>query len=720
MGNFTLPGEAGYEALTLELAERWGADAIRDSDGTVLSEAITNTGYDIYSTICPVRSDNEWAKKNRDKLQQSFLMSRPVTATGPSVSIDLLDGFFREQFSVNSNDTPEEWWQVFDRSAGTEVPASRWRFDKAKGSVLITGATPWHRYTVNFLAYTVWEAISMYNHVTNNWGDREHLMPVDPYYPETQRSIVDFLGRWLVAHPRTKIVRFTSLFYNFAWFWGDASRQRYIYSDWGGYEHTVSPAALRDFQKEKGYRLRSEDFVNNGAYLGSHNVPSPRYRDWMDFMNRFVTRFGRELIDLVHKAGKSAYMFYDDHWIGTEPYGERFKDLGFDGIIKCVFNGFEVRLCAGVSGARRKELRLHPYLFPTGLAGEPTFMEGGDPAADCRRFWKNIRRALLRVPIQRIGLGGYLHLVQGFPDFVDAVTEITREFNTLRRLHESGAPLPAGFSVAVLSAWGRQRSWICNGHFIRGLVLNELTESLAGLPFDVEFLGFDDILEKGIPKQVRVIINAGDAGSAWSGGDCWKDPRIAAVLSEWVSRGNGFLGIGEPSAVFNEGDYFRLSDVLGLDRETGRTLSVEKVKYAAAAAHFITGDAGGNPDFGKDTDRIFVTGPRTVVLADRGNSPVIAVNLYGVGRSVYFSGFRYSAPNTRLLHRSLYWAAGMEKDFGSWTCDHPDTECAWFPKSRKIVVINNSDEPRKTIVHDADNHPLPLDLPSGGMVVLDR
>ena len=39
-GDFTLPGESGYEDLTLELAEKWGADAIRDSDGTVLSDKI--------------------------------------------------------------------------------------------------------------------------------------------------------------------------------------------------------------------------------------------------------------------------------------------------------------------------------------------------------------------------------------------------------------------------------------------------------------------------------------------------------------------------------------------------------------------------------------------------------------------------------------------------------------------------------------------------------
>ena len=67
----------------------------------------------------------------------------------------------------------------------------------------------------------------------------------------------------------------------------------------------------------------------------------------MDFINGFVVGFGRKCIDLVHESGKVAYMFYDDHWVGTEPYGERFKKIGFDGLIKCVFNAFEARLCSG-------------------------------------------------------------------------------------------------------------------------------------------------------------------------------------------------------------------------------------------------------------------------------------------------------------------------------------------------------------------------------------
>lgn len=93
-GGFTLPGEAGYEELTLKLAKQWGADVIRDSDGTELSREILDAGYGIYSTICIIRDHNDWAKKNMDKLQQTFLVTQPKTAVEESVYFRLMEDFF--------------------------------------------------------------------------------------------------------------------------------------------------------------------------------------------------------------------------------------------------------------------------------------------------------------------------------------------------------------------------------------------------------------------------------------------------------------------------------------------------------------------------------------------------------------------------------------------------------------------------------------------------
>jgi beta-D-galactosyl-(1->4)-L-rhamnose phosphorylase len=720
-GSFTLPGEAGYERLTLDLAKKWGADTIRDSDGTQLSPEILGAGYQIYSTICLVRSVNPWARQNLDKLQQNFLMSFPLTAAGLSLTIDLLAGYYREQFVVNILDDPKLWWQVFDRTTGEEVPSSQWDCDAKTATVTIHDTRPSHRYTVNFLAWRIWEEISMYNHITNGWGDREHLMAVDPIHPETQTELLAFLDRWLAEHPDTDVVRFTSLFYNFTWFWGSDPNLRYIYSDWGDYAMTVSPAALRLFAKANGYTLTSEDFVNAGHYNCTHNAPSRRYLDYVDFMHNFVVDFGRECVRRVHAAGKQAYVFYDDHWIGVEPYGRRFHELEFDGIIKCVFSAFEARKCAGVKGVPVHELRLHPYLFPTGLKAEPTFAPGGNPTLDAKKFWIDTRRALLRAPVDRIGLGGYLHLVEPFPDFCDYIEGLTREFRLIKSFHKGGGPYVAPFKVAILTAWGSLRSWIASGHFTRGLEYNELIESLAGLPIDVDFISFDDLLECGIPGDVKVVINCGREGSAWSGGYFWKYTRVIELLTDWVNKGGGFIGIAEPSALRREhiGNLFQLASILGVDRDLGALIGHGKYAFKQSAGHFITADLPGEPDFGKDVDNIHALDAATEVLSQKDNSPRITARTVGQGRSVYFSGFKFAPPNTRLIHRAIAWAASHEHDFAHWTCSNIETECAWYPASRKVVVINNSGEPQQTEVFDDQKRPHSVTLDPHGIQIIE-
>ena len=139
-GGFTLPGEAGYEQLTLELARKWGADVIRDSDGTRLSDEIVEAGYRIYSTICIIRQHNAFAASHPDSQQQTFLMSNPVVAAGETVSIPLMDGYFAEQLELNDSADALRFYQVYDRTTNTEVPRELWRY--ADGVVTVSGCTP--------------------------------------------------------------------------------------------------------------------------------------------------------------------------------------------------------------------------------------------------------------------------------------------------------------------------------------------------------------------------------------------------------------------------------------------------------------------------------------------------------------------------------------------------------------------------------------------------
>ncbi len=736
-GDFTLPGEAGAEALTLRLAKKWGADTIRDSDGTQLSPEIVQSGHAIYSTICLVRSVQPWARVNRDKLQQNFLMSFPVVAEKSTTTVTLLKGFFTEQFAVNFSDAPKQWWQVFDRTTGQEVPKAKWTVNEKKGTVTIVGTEAGHSYTVNFLAFRLWEEISMYNHLTNDWGDREHLAAVDPMQPATQKVLLAFLEQWLREHPDTSVVRFTSMFYNFSWFWGaDRTTLRDVYSDWGDYEMTVSPRALRLFEKKYGYRPTSEDFVNGGLYNSTHNAPSRRYRDYMEFVHDFVIEFGRKCIDLVHAHGKKAYVFYDDHWIGVEPNSPRFGEFGFDGLIKCVFNAFEVRLCAHSKGVKTHELRLHPYLFPTGLKGEPTFKAGGNPTLDAKNFWIDARRGIVRAPIDRIGLGGYLSLVEPFPDFQDYIEGLVKEFRLLKSFHAGDKPWVAPFKVAVLTAWGDLRAWTCSGHFTPGVELYDVLESLAGLALDVQFVSFDEIAERGVPRGVKVIVNAGRAGTAWSGGHYWSDPRVEATLTEWVRKGGAFVGIGEPSALAQPGRNFRLAAVLGLDRDRGERLANGKFKYATPGAetnvakrgvegvadHFITADVTAPLDFAKDVDGIYVFDGSTQVLAERAGekSPKLATHAFRKGRSVYLSGFKFTFENTRLLHRALFWAAAQEGAWATWSASNVKTEATYFAKAGKLVVINNAGTDEETVVTLGDGKTTrAVKLAAHGIAILD-
>ena len=678
--SFTLPGETGYEKLTLELAERWGADMIRDSDGTALSPELLNAGYGIYSTICIIRDHNDWARRNIDKLQQTFLITSPAVAECDTLDIDLMAGFFAEQFSINDSVDALPYWQVTDRTANTVLPRNAWTY--TAGSVTITGATRWHSYTVSFLAYRVWEEISMYNHTTNNW-DKEHLMQIDPVYPETQDYMLAWLNNWCASHPATEVVRFTSLFYNFAWIWGSNARNRSLFTDWASYDFTVSPLALEQFCKEYGYALTAEDFVNGGKYQVTHMPPSRQKQDWMDFVNHFVTDFGARLVEVVHRHGKKAYVFYDDSWVGLEPYSYRFPNFKFDGLIKCVFSGFEARMCAGVQGVQTKELRLHPYLFPVGLGGAPTFMAGGDPARDARQYWVGVRRALMRAPVDRIGLGGYLHLTEPYPDFVDCVEEITREFHQIKELHKGGLPQMLKPKVGVLTAWGKLRSWTCSGHFHENPEndLLNIIESLAGLPFEVEFLDFDNI-RAGAHRQLGVLINAGFSGSAWSGGECWKDDAVVAALTEWVHDGGVFLGVNAPSVVDGYNTLIRMAPVLGVDIDTGARVNHGRWPIEVVENINLPDGATIAP-----RNNVYLTDGDTEIRLAVNGQPCITRHDFGKGHGIYISAYRHSLPNARLLCGLL---AGIDATNTAYAGLPPYVDCARYAESRKLLLANAS------------------------------
>jgi hypothetical protein len=182
-GFITLPAEIGEEPMVVELAHKWGADAIRDSDGTDLSQEMLDLGLEVYSTTCLVRAEQKYPRKHMDQLPQKFLMSDPVTASGKTLVIDPMSGFYRDKYVIDLKHPAKKYWEVIDRTTGKLVPTTKWKLNPRSGKVTITGTTPFHVYTVNFLVFQIWDTTSMYNHLTNSW-DKPHVISVDPYHKE--------------------------------------------------------------------------------------------------------------------------------------------------------------------------------------------------------------------------------------------------------------------------------------------------------------------------------------------------------------------------------------------------------------------------------------------------------------------------------------------------------------------------------------------------------
>jgi 1,3-beta-galactosyl-N-acetylhexosamine phosphorylase len=710
-GSITLPAEVGEERMVVELARKWGADAIRDSDGTELSQEVMDLGLDVYSLTCLVRADQTYARAHLDQLPQKFLMSDPVTATGTDLAIDPMAGFYREKYVLDTRHEPRDHWEVIDRTTGELVPAARWSFEAVTGLVRLRGIQPFHVYTVNFLVFQIWDTTSMYNHLTNQW-DKPHVISVDPYHPACWDHLMGLFDRFLDEHPHTDVVRLTTLAYHFA---VDSDQDAVDkFRDWTGYQDTLSVLALEDFAREHGYRLRAEDFVDQGYYNAACRVPSRGYRDWMAFIHRFVVKFGKALVDKCKARGKRTAIFWGDHWIGVEPYLPSFLDMGVDIHVGAAEDGVALRRISDTPGGLVKELRLYPYFFPD------VFREGGDPRGESQDNWIKIRRALLRMPVDRLGYGGYLSLALKFPEFVDHVAALCDEFRTIKALSGGGESFKAPIRVAVLNCWGPWKAWINSFGAPQKFLVKRpdviqvagtnLLECLAGLPVDVRFLSFDEVAAQGVPGDVDVIINDGDAETAWSGGSRWCEPRIVAALRAFVHRGGGFIGCRGPSACQRQGRYFQLADVLGVDKEVGHTLQSAPVKAEVEPAHFITADLSRRPELGNLETNVFVCDPATRLLAANGLHVLIAAKDYGQGRSVYFSALPYDLDNARLLHRALFWAAGREAELTRWFASNPTTDCAYYPATERLVAVNNSPVPQRTRIHRGDGTALDVTL----------
>ena len=705
-GRVTIPTDVDVVPETLELLRRWGADAIRDCDGTDYPEELKSVDAKVYSTYYTTRKDNAWAKANPDEVQQCYISTGFKTASGGPLSIELMQGISRELMQVNTRDDIKRWWEVMDRTLGEPLDPAAWRYEEETGCVVIDEPAAFHDYSVSFLAYLIWDPVHMYNAVTNGWTNFEHQITFDVRQPKTHKFTMERLRQFIAEHPYVNVIRYTTFFHQFTLVFDELKREKYV--DWYGYSASVSPYILEQFEREVGYKFRPEYIIDQGYYNNQYRVPSKEFKDFMAFQRREVAKLAKEMVDITHELGKEAMMFLGDHWIGTEPYMDEFKTIGLDAVVGSVGNGSTLRLISDIPGVKYTEGRFLPYFFPD------TFHEGGDPVREAKENWVTARRAILRKPIDRIGYGGYLKLACEFPEFLDYVQSVCDEFRELYENIKGTTPYCVK-TVAVLNSWGKARSWGC--HMVHHALYQKqnysyagVIEALSGAPFDVKFISFDDIkADPDCLKGIDVIINVGDGDTAHTGGAIWEDAEISSAIKAFVWNGGGLIGVGEPSGHQYQGRYIQLAQVLGVEKETGFTLGYDKYNWDEHPGHFITADCAGEINFGEGKKSMYAL-PGTEILVQRDKEVQLAANDFGGGRGVYISGLPYTFENSRLLYRAILWSAHDEADLNKWFSTNYNVEVHAFVKNGKYCVVNNTYEPQQTTVYRGDGSSFELSL----------
>ena len=158
-GRVTIPTDESFVEGTKEIAALWGADAVRDCDGTELPKNVKELAEKVYNTYFIVRGDND------------------------TLSIDPMQGYFAQQIQPDAENL--SYWEVYDRTTGEKH--ADWEWGEKGGRVLVKNARPMHEYTVNFMAKVVWHPVQIYNYLTNNWTCEKQKM-YDPAYPNTKRT----------------------------------------------------------------------------------------------------------------------------------------------------------------------------------------------------------------------------------------------------------------------------------------------------------------------------------------------------------------------------------------------------------------------------------------------------------------------------------------------------------------------------------------------------
>ena len=708
-GFVTIPTDSSFVDGTKKYIELWGADAVRDCDGVTLPKNAKDIfNCDVYKAYFIVREDHEYAKKHPEYLQNVALITERKLATNNLLEINLLEGLFDKALEINL-ERYKDFWQVFDRTTGQLV--CDWDYI-GNNIVKIKNATPYHEYTVSFFAKNIWDPVQIYNYHSNDWKDVPIDMDLDPIYDEALNHMLFRMEEWCKNNKDITVVRFTTFFYNFFILY--KSGLEMTHWDWHVYAMSASPKMFDAYQEEYGESISLEDLVTGGTYASRFEIPNQKTRKYIDMVQRKCCLWAKLFVDIVHKYHKKAMMFDGDHRIGVEPYNPYFSSIGLDAVVGAPHSGPYIRLLSDMEGIKYTEGRLNPYFFPNECPSDELGV------MYLKKNYLSERRALLKKPIDRIGFGGYLKLVDSYPKFASLIKDVCDEFRTIKENVGKNGSLNF-IKIAVISYWGKQNTWMFNGNFTDDVKpetfgYGTFFNAICAQPVDVSFISFDDVINNKIKlSDYDVLVNTGLEGSSFQGDYYWQNETLLRKVREYVADGGGFLGIGSPSGYFYQGRFFQLADVLGVEKEIGFTYMKNKYFNNIDANHWIINDIDINKiKFVSHNSTVYPINGTILKCSINENDPTqntvqggnvnLSINHYGKGRAVYISGLADSFEAFRLIYKTLLWASNKENLYLRALAVSTSVDCYYYPETKSYALLNNIEEDVNTTYYDNDGN----------------
>lgn len=87
-----------------------------------------------------------------------------------------------------------------------------------------------------------------------------------------------------------------------------------------------------------------------------------------------------------------------------------------------------------------------------------------------------------------------------------------------------------------------------------------------------------------------------------------------------------------------------------------------------------------------------------IVVNETDGQITLSTHAFGKGKGIYLPSFEFRRENTRLL-LNLIRFAGNEFHETKYITDNLYTECAYYPESNILVVINNSNQVQSTTIN---------------------